>query len=205
MTCAVPRGFLSDQSQTKNEKESLIQMNILVTSASPQTCARNLDNWLLEDQILTVARLMSAYAKMCSYHINDLYLGIQTNHPFLRWLQNDETNVDWLKDYGMMLLVEYGGRHGRKHGNAEAIIVFIDDFGAPLGLDPQAFLNRAWNETFDFRFEPDVHKAYRWFVAARWSNSIKKLSWVPRMPPAWYIEHEIARGMSEHALTASKS
>jgi hypothetical protein len=136
---------------------------------------------------------MSAYAASCSYKLNSLYRVMHSNHPFLRWMLNDETNMDWVKEYGIMLIVEFAVRHSRDHAGAKHIREFVDDFDKPIGLEPTAFLNRTWNDELDFRFEPDVHKAYRWFVAAQWAMSSKKLSWGHRMPPEFFIQHMIAR------------
>lgn len=194
MSCALPRNSAAEWLGTVKKTESQMPMNIYVTSASPQTCARNLDNAMLEDQILTVAVLMSAYAKSCSYRLNDLWKCVHSNHPFLRWMLNDEANVDWLKEYGVMLIIEYGTRHMNQHAGANCIYSFIQDFESPVGLEPKAFLNRAWDETHDFRFEPNVYTAYRWFLSARWALAKRRVTWGNRMPPAFFVEHQIARG-----------
>jgi hypothetical protein len=168
-------------------------MNILATSASPQTCARNLDNYRLEQQVVTVSLLLSAYAKTTCYPINELYRFVPEQHPFLRWVLNDEKNIDWLKDYGVMLLAEYVIRFDKQHVGSSHIYNFIKDFQPAIGLDPDGFLNRAWDETFDFRYKADVHQAYRDYLNALWTIDKKRLSWGTRMPPAWYIEEQIKR------------
>lgn len=168
-------------------------LNILVTSPSAQTCARNLDNWLLEQQIYTVACLLSAYAKICSYSYNQLWEQVPEQHPWLRWMRNEAANMDWVMDYGVMLLVEYGVRTGRKHQGAKHIYSFIEDFGAPVGMEPMAFINRAFDETYDFRYTTDVHLGYRHYVNALWAVERKKLSWGDRMPPTWFIEYQLTR------------
>lgn len=174
-----------------------MQMNILATSANPQTCARNLDTTTVEEQILVVGCLLSRYASDCTFRINDLYKYTTSNHPFLRWLWNDEANVDWLKEYGVLLNCEYSARVGKSHAASHHIYDFIEDFRPPVGLEPKAFMNRAWDDTFDFRHIKDPHQAYRDLMNARWFNSKRKLSWGDRMPPVWYIEHQIARSVPE--------
>jgi len=175
-------------------------LNILATSPSAQTSARNLDTNLLICQIATVACLMSAYriAGVVKYERNDrLYTLVPPGHPYLRWLRKEAANLDWLMDYGVMLIVEYGIRTGRKHEGAKYILNFVEDFGSPVGLEPQEFYNRAFDNTFDFRYTVDTHLAYRHYVSALWSAERKKLSWGDRMPPSWFIEYQLQRAGKE--------
>jgi hypothetical protein len=177
-------------------------MNILVTDPDPQRAARNLDNLNVQSQIVTIALLMAAYARKTCYPINDLWIGVNENHPWLRWMLNEEANIDWVKDYGIMLLIEYGFRYQRQHKGSREIYNFIEDFGMPIGVEPKAFLNRAWDDTFDFRHEQDVPKAYRHYMNAIWTVSKRQLSWGDRMPPAWFIEEQLIRAGKELNDTA---
>lgn len=169
-----------------------MQVNILATSASPQTSARNLDNRNIEGQILTMAVLLSAYGRKTCYPYDNLWKHVSLTHPFLRWMLNTEANIDWAKDYAVMLLIEYGQRTGRQHKGSKSIYTFIEDFGTPVGLEPIAFMNRAWDDTFDFRYEKCTNDAYRKLLCAKWNFEDKKLSWGDRMPPTWYVEYQIA-------------
>lgn len=164
-----------------------------MTSDSPQTAARNLDTASIRQQIAVVATLMSAYAKAIKYPINTLHTLISKNHPYVRWLLNDEANIDWLKDYGVLLLVEHGQRTGMRHKGSQYIYDFVEDFGAPIGVDPLMFLNRAWDEQFDYRFEHDVPTAYKKLMSARWHTAKRSPQWGDRMPPVWYLEDQLAR------------
>lgn len=168
-------------------------LNILATSPNPQTCARNLDTNTLVKQIFVVAAFLSAYSLLKAKTINDLWKAVPVNHPFTRWMRNDAANLDWTMDYGLMLIVEYGNRTGRKHAGSSAIIDFLEAYGPPVGLEPIAFLNRTFDERFDFRYVNDTHLAYRHYLNALWAVEVKKLSWGYRMPPAWFIEYQIQR------------
>lgn len=193
MTCVPPRGFLKKSYATKRKIGSRMAMELLVTSDSPQTAARNLDTSSIKQQIAVVATLMSAYAKATSYAINELHTLISKNHPYVRWLMNDEANMDWLKDYGVLLLVEHGQRTGTRHKGSKFIYDFVEDFGAPIGVEPKMFLNRAWDERFDYRFEQHTPYAYRKLMSARWNTAKRSPQWGDRMPPIWYLEDQLNR------------
>lgn len=111
----------------------------------------------------------------------------------MRWLFNDEPNIDWLKEYGIMLLIEYGQRQNVRHAGANIIYNFVEDFRPPIGMLPKAFMNRAWDANFDFRFNQNPHDAYKSLLFARWNASVKKISWGFRGPPMWYIEQSLKR------------
>src|SRR5213592_988856 len=142
MSFAAPTGFLNEPSPIRRRISSPMWMNILATSPNPQTCARNLDDWTLETQIVTVSVFLSRYAKDCSFQYNDLWKKVAKNHPFMRWLFNDEKNIDWLKEYGILLQCEYSQRTGNRHAGSAEIFNFIEDFRPPIGLEPWAFMNR---------------------------------------------------------------
>lgn len=195
MSCAaMPAGFLKKSFPTKSEIGSPMLLNILATSANPQTCARNLDNRTLETQILAVSMLLSRYAKDCTYGINRLFEHVPSNHPFMRWLFNDEANIDWLKEYAVLLQVEYAGRTSHAHASRKDIFDFVGDFRPSVGLEPKAFMNRAWDELFDYSDIKDVHQAYRDLLSARWTIAKTPPRWGDRMPPIWYLEYQLERG-----------
>jgi hypothetical protein len=182
----MPRDFLKRSSQTKRKT---MHLNILATSANPQTCARNLDTELLKQQIIVVSILLSSYAEECAFKINDLYKYVDRENPFMRWLFNDEKNVDWLKEYGILLHCEYVSRMGFKHAASKDVFDFIDDFRPPIGLDPEGFLNWACDDQIDFHTDLDVHRAYRNYLCAYWTAAERNPTWGDRLPPCWYIDH----------------
>ncbi len=121
------------------------------------------------------------------------------NFPVNDTLINDEANMDWVKDYGVLLLVEYGQRTNLRHMGSQYIFDFVEDFGAPIGVDPIGFLNRAWDERFDYRFEHDTPTAYKKLMSARWAVAKRSPHWGDRMPPVWYLEDQLQRqGVETH-------
>lgn len=195
MSCAVPKGgFQNEPSLTRNGNRNQMRTNILLTSKNPQTCARNLDTVSVNTQIVVVSMLLSKYAKECTYRLNGLHRFIDQENPYMRWLWNDEANVDWLKEYGILLHCEYCSRTGRKHAGARDIFDFIDDFRPPIGLDPKGFLNWACDDVIDFHTDPNVTRAYQNYMCHKWSNAILKPTWGDRMPPDWYINYQLSIG-----------
>lgn len=193
MTCAAPRNFLKKSFPTENVIGNPMQMNILATSPNPQTCVRNLDNSSMETQIVVVSILLSRYAKDCSYTINSLWKMVESNHPLMHWLFDDEANIDWLKEYGVILHIEYGCRFERRHADARSIFDFVDDFRPAVGLEPKVFVNLARDRLFDYSDNKDVFQAYRDLLCSKWATSTKKPSWSGRMPPEFYINYQLKR------------
>jgi hypothetical protein len=101
--------------------------------------------------------------------------------------------MDWLADYGVCLCVEWGLRHGRPHAGSMHIFDFVNEFGTPVGAEPIGYLNRAFDDVFDFRWRTPVTQAYKDYLNSIWTTSRKKLSWGTRMPPAWFIDMQIIR------------
>lgn len=193
---SVPRSSASEWFPTVKKIGDPMQINIFATSPNPQTCARNLDSRRVVMQLAVVAVLLSAVDHKWHYSRYEHWKLVSTENAFVRWLCNDAKNIDWLVEYSICLLVEYGlryGKHrdGRRHAGSQVIYDFIKEYGNPIGLEPLGFINSTIDERFDYRHVPDAHAAYRSYLSALWFSDKIPPSWGDRLPPAWYVENRI--------------
>lgn len=196
MTCSVPVSSAKEWLGTGKKNWSPMKMNIYVTDPDPQICARNLDSFLLKVQIMQMAVLLSTVAHKWSAATNALWIHGDAHCGHVRWIENSNKNLDWTQEYAIMLLVEYANRFKHKHAGSWAIYDFMEIYGNPIGLEPEAFLNDTKDDSgFDFGYLSPTEFAYREYLVAKWGTAKYDPTWGERLPPSWYMERINTNGV----------
>lgn len=159
-------------------------MNLFAVSKDPYECAVTLDDKRLGKICLESAQIISTV--MALQNREGPYKATHTNHPIVLWANDDDRNFSWVVKYNHALGIEFFLRFNKPHASYLAIqkqeIITTDQ-------PPRSFVNCARNKEFelDFTWDSDVHRAYRRYLAVRWTKTdIKEPRWSNSMPPRWF-------------------
>lgn len=168
-------------------------MNLQATDSHPWIAAVAMDDRRVNKMTLETAQLY------CTATGFGTYKPTHGSHPLVTWSAN---NISWLIRFHHALAGEYYHRTGKCHKS------FVD-IGQHMILvpdrEPIAFRNYARSShlsrrpgtllspgvtdvPIDFSDMNDVHKAYRYYLRARWFMDSRPATWTNRPPPHWLNE-----------------
>lgn len=148
-------------------------MNIFVTSTDPVKSARYLDDQRLIKMISESTQLLSTACFYIGTWQEGMPRKTHDNHPCNVWTRERRDNFDWLYDHALALQDEWRLRYG--HNRTHAMLERFNKgkgYKARRRLQSGAtpFVNCAANQSLgiDYKHIPDVCKAYRKYLKARW-------------------------------------
>ena len=150
-------------------------MNIQATHEHPYNSAVALDDKRLIKMILESAQMY------CTVTGDTTYRPTHSNHPVTKWAQH---NLSWLIQWHQALAGEYFHRFKKTHKSFTDVGQYMT---SPPGVTVD-FCNAARGKDLDFTHIKDTHKAYRFYMRARWYTDKKPATWTNRMPPWWLQE-----------------
>lgn len=169
-------------------------MNLFVTSACPERCARDLDDARVVNQLRETCQLLSTAVRCVSVEgltflgqdISWMYASAHVHHPVTAWVASCAPAFQWTVDHAVALANEYHLRFPGSHRSAELAWRFMAgrEYLADLLPDREGlpdFQDSACNLQLglDFRGHADgVHEGYRDYLRARWRTA--------KQPPRWY-------------------
>lgn len=168
-------------------------MNLQATDPHPWISAVAMDDRRVNKMTLETAQMYCT-----STGLGD-YKPTHSTHPLITWCAN---NISWLIRFHHALAGEYYHRFGKQHKSFVDVGQYMIE---PPERDPVAFRNHARSPhmsrepgtllqpgeltvPIDFSDMNDVHKAYRYYLRARWWMDSKPATWTNREPPDWLDE-----------------
>lgn len=183
-------------------------MNLFVTSPDPETCARDLDDARVVNQLRETCQLLSTAVRYAlrstddqTYFILDgdrlqdaLYAKAHEHHPVTLWVRSSRQAFQWTVDHVVALSNEYHLRFTGTHKSAQLAWRFLAgrEYLGELFYDCHdlTFADCARNQALglDFTGHADgVHEGYRAYLAARWQSAPRPPRW-KNGQPWWYTE-----------------
>lgn len=162
-------------------------MNIFAVSKHPRKCARALDDVRLRKMILETAQMLCTAINLKAGEQVTRYKNSHPHNPLTKWAMSP-VNWDWLYHLGAAMGDEYEHRFGKRHASQD-VIDELGDSRLWSGKFPESFINAAANDKHGISFKhiPDVHKAYRQYLVARWTLTDTRVpTWTKRSPPKWH-------------------
>lgn len=168
-------------------------MNLQATDSHPWISAVAMDDRRVSKMTLETAQMYCTATGLGDYKPT------HETHPLITWCAN---NISWLIRFHHALAGEHFHRTGNIHKSFQDVGQYMID---PPVREPIAFRNHARSphmsrETgtlltpgdltvpIDFSHMNDVHKAYRYYLRARWWMDSKPATWTNRQPPDWLDE-----------------
>ena len=168
-------------------------MNLQATDPHPWISAVAMDDRRVNKMTLETAQM---YCTATGY---GTYKPTHSSHPLIMWCTN---NISWLIRFHQALAAEYYHRTGKNHASFLEIgqhmitppvrepITFRNHARSPPLSRTVGTLKQPGEKTvpIDFSDMLDVHKAYRYYLRARWYMDSKPATWTNRRPPEWLDE-----------------
>lgn len=153
-------------------------MNVFASSSCPVRCARVLDDRRVVKMILESCQVLSTAAAIYGRWQPGFARPTHALHPCVLWVAEGRQNFEWLWEHANALDSERRWRWSRdtEHKTLAACrsakIAQTQRY-LPSGRTP--FVNCARNRQLgiDFTSEPNVHRAYRLYLKARWATDNK--------------------------------
>lgn len=156
-------------------------MQLFTTSPDPRVCAEALDDKRAVNGCAETAGILKS-----ALHLRD-WAGLgdkfsHLKHPIVVWAASDTRNVAWVAEHLHYLGVEYTRRYKREHASVAGLGSLINRAAGLTDLRPKIFCNAAANRQLglDFTHEPDVFRAYKAYLNARWARAAAE-----GRPPRW--------------------
>lgn len=163
-------------------------MNIFTTYRSPQESAQALDDKRVIKMALESTQILSTAVYLNTNKIyENIYKPTHTKHPCVIWAANTRQNWLWLHEHAVALCSEYSYRYGKSHKCIKVLnhLKQYTQFIPEGKLEEFPNCTRALNYNIDYTREADVNKAYRKYLAAKWSHVDKNPCWTKRSKPQW--------------------
>lgn len=152
-------------------------MNIFVTSSSPVTSARYLDDKRVVKMVLESAQILSTAINECGG--TGPYKSTHINHPCNVWARTTNGNWAWLYEHFEALCAEYTSRYGKVHKCSQIGSQLISGMSYIPEGGLQAFVNCAANKSLnlDFKSITPTKLAYKLYLEERWRSDKRKPTW----------------------------
>lgn len=162
-------------------------MNLFVTSPDPKKCAELLDTKRLGWSAIKESAQLISTAIWELWHIETPVKPTHPHHPVAKWVRECPENLSWTVRYMRKCCEEYYSRKikiyrindfpsSELQKRFEKTVV-INDWGT--FNTPIHFCNHAANKSLGIDYTHlDVHRAYRIYLAYRWTHTDK-------VPPRW--------------------
>ena len=158
-------------------------MNIFVSSISPVTSARNLDDKRVIKLALEAAQLLAAVAE--AQGIETPYKRTKQGRVFQEWMLERRAHYEWVRQHFAALCGEYTYRTGRVHKCEIDILPILPAYPRSFRV-PKTWVNYAAKESIGVCFHHlPVPLAYREYLNARWPGDKRTPKWTRRKPPTW--------------------
>lgn len=158
-------------------------MQIFATHSDPIYCALVLDDKRLNKQVLECAQILSTIFPTAP----GAYKPTHAHHPITKWARR---NASWVYRYALACVAEVAHRTGHVH---KCFPAFLARLSAPSARTPRSFVNVARRRDLglDFTLVPNVHLAYRAYLAHRWHTDKRPPRWTNRERPWWPLINDV--------------
>lgn len=165
-------------------------MNLHFFCNDPVQCATWLDDVRKRNAIKECAQMLSSAIRYWNPDTTlPVYEPAYLSHPVTRWVRTTSGNFKWtMKHYEALIK-----QNNAPHKSADLIKHLTQGyFVVPTG-GLTSFPNCAARKEYGISFKhiPDVNKAYRLYMSARWDRDRRlnkiKLSWNNGEMPSWYV------------------
>lgn len=165
-------------------------MNIWALSPDPVECAKWLDDKRVISQMKETAQLLSHALRVNGVddpNIMREFTSGHKAHPCTIWTMKSRGNFDWLVAHGIALCSVYTRAYFKVSNNLDV----IKTCGMYSDIMPEgkltSFVNCAANldKGVSFKHIPDVHKAYKLYIQARWAKDTRPVTFLGREKPSW--------------------
>lgn len=152
-------------------------MNIFVTSPCPIESAKFLDNKRKVKMALESTQMLAT-----ALNVNGVvtpYRTAHVNHPCSIWVRQSQQNWQWLFLHGIALCNEYTRIYKKEHACLKVLKQMLGQETClpDTGLTPFPNCARSKEKGLDYSMEPDVHLAYKLYLADRWAADKRTPEW----------------------------
>ena len=161
-------------------------MNIFAIDENPILAAMGLCDSHVVKMCLETTQLLSTHSQIINGRNPSLYRPTHHNHPCRRWLNEDQSNINWLIIHGNALFMEYAHRYRRDHKSEEvfhraAMSTYSDN------LDHRGKNHTPFALAMPDEFvEDDRVQSYRNYYIHK-SQTLERFTYTKRTPPAFLI------------------
>lgn len=177
-------------------------MNIFVPYPDPKRCAQALDNKRLNKMIVETGQILSTAMRTLNSPYSPPYGSFNPKHPCCIWAAQSRENFIWLTRLLNELLTEKKFRYPLAKPHSIEFTKYTFELFAMGHFDfpsedrtefPNCTNDKRLN--IDFRYVPEVHKAYQQYLIFKWLRGKSKPSWGRRGQPEFFTEVRKSLGM----------